>query len=152
MSFYISLFCNLYFLLHLLNIWEVPHYFKMFNTALAGFSLWFFSANQVTKLCHTVFVLYRPNIRLQSNTTLNFYSSYVVTRYYSITTTEMKFLHASFTQFSYLPISIHQQLVTQTQSDATVSTTFFNAYNSIKNTPYPVLCTIFPASFYYEKK
>jgi len=62
----------------------------------------------VTKRCHTLSVLYRPNIRLQSNTTLNLYSSHVVTRYHSITTTEMKLLHASFTQFSNVPVSIHR--------------------------------------------
>jgi len=28
----------------------------------------------------------------------------------------------------------------------------FNAYNSIKNRPYRVLCPISPAAFYYEKK
>jgi len=28
----------------------------------------------------------------------------------------------------------------------------FNAYKSIENRPYRVLCPIFPASFYYEKK
>jgi len=62
----------------------------------------------VIKRCHTVSVLYSPNIRLQSNTTPNFYSSYVVTRYYSITTTEMNLLHASFTQYSYVTVSIHR--------------------------------------------
>jgi len=56
------------------------------------------SANPVMKRHHTVSVLYRPNFRLPSNTALNFYSPYVVTRYYSITTTEMKLLCASLIQ------------------------------------------------------
>jgi len=62
----------------------------------------------VIKRCHTVSVLYRPNIRLQSNTTLNFYSSYIVTRYHSTNTTEIKLLHANFTPISYVPVSIHR--------------------------------------------
>jgi len=72
----------------------------MSNTELAGFRLTFFPpANPVIKRCHTVSVLYRPNFRLLSNTALNFYSSYVVTRYYSISTIEMKLLSASLIQF-----------------------------------------------------
>jgi len=59
----------------------------------------FFSANKVFKRRHTVYVLYRPNFRLPSNTAPNFYSSHVVTRYYSITTTEMKLLCASLIQY-----------------------------------------------------
>jgi len=38
----ISWFCNLHFLLPLLNIWVVPYTLKMCNTELAGFRLWFF--------------------------------------------------------------------------------------------------------------
>ena len=40
--FPISWFYNLYFLLLLLDIWEVLHPFKMSNTELAGLRLWFF--------------------------------------------------------------------------------------------------------------
>ena len=36
----------------------------------------------------------RPKFRLPSNTAMNFYSSYVFTRYYSFTTTELKLLWA----------------------------------------------------------
>ena len=39
-------------------------------------------------------MFYRPNFRLPSNTAMNFYSSHVFTRYYSITTTELKLLWA----------------------------------------------------------
>jgi len=38
----ISWFCNLHFLLPLLNIWVVSQTFKMCNTELAGFRLWHF--------------------------------------------------------------------------------------------------------------
>jgi len=38
---------------------------------------------------------------------LNFCLSYVVTRYYSITTTEIKLLCASLIQFFYVPVSIY---------------------------------------------
>jgi hypothetical protein len=58
-----------------------------------------FSANPVIKHRHTVSLLRRPNFRLPSNTALNFYSPHVVTRYYSISTTEMKLLCASVIQF-----------------------------------------------------
>ena len=51
------------------------------------------------KCFHTVSVLYRPNFRLQPTTVLNFSSSYVVTRYYITTTTEIKLLCASLIQF-----------------------------------------------------
>ena len=103
----ISWFCNLYFLLPLLNIWKVPQPIKMSNTELAGFRLTFFPpANPVTKRCHTVSVLYRPNFQLPSNTAPNFYSPHVVTRYCSITTTEIKLLCASLIQFIYVPVSI----------------------------------------------
>jgi len=50
--------------------------------------------------------LYRPNFRLPSSTALYFYSPYVVTRYYSITTTEMKLLCASLIQLFFVAVSI----------------------------------------------
>jgi hypothetical protein len=126
----------------------------MSNTAFAGLRLRFFSAHQVIKHCYTVSVLYGPNFRLPSNTVLNFYSSYVATRYYSTpTTTEMKLLCVSLIQFFYVTVSIHgQRTETHNQPDATMPKNFSNAYNLIKNRLYHVLCPIFPASFYYEKK
>jgi hypothetical protein len=79
---------------------NAEHWIRCFQVMI------FFSANQMIKRCHTVSVLYRPNFQLPSNTALNFYSPYVVTRYYSITTTEMKLLFPCLIQFIYVPVSI----------------------------------------------
>ena len=99
----------------------------MSNTELDSFRLRFFSANQVIKRYNnTVSVLYRPNFRLQSNTALKVYSSYVVTRYYRIITTkEMKLLCASLIQFFYVLLSIHgQRKETRNQPEANISIMF----------------------------
>jgi len=102
----ISSFCNLYFLLPLLNTWKFPTLSKC--PTLNWFQVMIlFHANPVIKRCHTLSVLYRPNFPLPFNTAPNFYWSHVVTRYYSITTTEIKLLCASLIQFFYVPVSIH---------------------------------------------
>jgi len=86
----------------------------------------FFSVNHVIKLCHTVSVLYRPNFQPPSNTAPNFYSPYVVTRYYSISTTEIKLLCASLIQFIYVPVSIQgEHKETRNQPDVNMSKMFF---------------------------
>ena len=101
----ISWFCNLYFLLPLIIFQKFPTLSKCptLNYLVLGND--FSSANPVIKRCHTVCVLYRTNFRLPSNTALNFYSPYVVTRYYSITTKEINLLCANLIQFIYVPVS-----------------------------------------------
>jgi len=88
-------------------------------------------------------VFYRPNFRLPSNTAMNFYSSHVSTRYYSITTTEMKLLCAPINPWvkQRNPQPFRREFVDNV----------FNAYNIIKNRLYRLVCPVFAASFYYEK-
>jgi hypothetical protein len=103
-----------------------------------------FSANHMIKRCHTVSVLYRPNLWLPSNTAPNFYSPHVVTRYYSITTTETKLLCANLIQF-FLCARFKPRVTQRNKQPARREhvENVFNAYNSIKNSPYHLLYPIF---------
>jgi len=114
------------------------------NTEFAGFRLRFFTANQVIKGGHTVPVLYEPKFRLPSNTALNFYSSYHHRNEAYMCQSDPVLLYA---RFSPRVTQINRQPTRREHVE-----NVFNAYNSIKNRPYRVLCPIFPASSYYEKK
>lgn len=85
--------------------------------------------------------------RLPYNTLLNFYSPYL-TRYYSIFSTETKLSVPVCSSFSMYPIQITCN-TNNTQSDEKI---LFIFQTSIKNSPYRIMCSIFPASHYYDRQ